>query len=113
MGGRSSVSGLTVTVFGATGYIGRLLVNRLGRIGTQVIVPYRCDDYDVLSMRLMGDLGRIHLNVLYTQIPLLFDFGRKIRDNPSNFFTVIKRALTFAGYYRGFILGIQSLLQIA
>lgn len=61
--GRSSVSGLTVTVFGASGYIGRQVVNRLGRIGTQVIVPYRCDEYDILSMRVMGDLGRIHLNV--------------------------------------------------
>jgi hypothetical protein len=30
MGGRSSVSGLTVTVFGTTGMVGRLLVNRLG-----------------------------------------------------------------------------------
>jgi hypothetical protein len=30
VGGRSSVGGLTVTVFGATGFVGRYLVNRLG-----------------------------------------------------------------------------------
>jgi hypothetical protein len=29
-GGRSSVDGVTVTVFGATGHVGRYLVNELG-----------------------------------------------------------------------------------
>ena len=40
-GGRSSVAGLTATVFGCTGFLGRYVVNKLGRVGTQVIVPYR------------------------------------------------------------------------
>lgn len=35
----------------------------IGRVGTQVIVPYRGDDYDILPMRVMGDLGQIHLTV--------------------------------------------------
>ena len=33
-GGRSSVAGLTATVFGSTGFLGRYVVNKLGRVGT-------------------------------------------------------------------------------
>jgi len=35
-GGRSSVAGLTATVFGCTGFLGRYVVNKLGRVGTTV-----------------------------------------------------------------------------
>ncbi|XP_008274666.1 NADH dehydrogenase [ubiquinone] 1 alpha subcomplex subunit 9, mitochondrial [Stegastes partitus] len=58
-GGRSSFSGFSATVFGATGFLGRYVVNRLGRMGSQVIVPHRCDRYDLMYMRPMGDLGQI------------------------------------------------------
>ncbi|KAM6215805.1 NADH dehydrogenase [ubiquinone] 1 alpha subcomplex subunit 9, mitochondrial [Rhynchocyon petersi] len=58
-GGRSSVSGLVATVFGATGFLGRYVVNRLGRMGSQVIIPYRCDTYDLMHLRPMGDLGQL------------------------------------------------------
>ncbi|XP_020664910.2 NADH dehydrogenase [ubiquinone] 1 alpha subcomplex subunit 9, mitochondrial isoform X1 [Pogona vitticeps] len=57
--GRSSVSGIVATVFGATGFLGRYLVNHLGRIGSQVIIPYRCDPYDTMHLRPMGDLGQL------------------------------------------------------
>ncbi|XP_060548635.1 NADH dehydrogenase [ubiquinone] 1 alpha subcomplex subunit 9, mitochondrial [Pantherophis guttatus] len=57
--GRSSVSGIVATVFGATGFMGRYLVNQLGRIGSQVVIPYRCDEYDLLYLRPMGDLGQL------------------------------------------------------
>ncbi|CAO2606692.1 NADH dehydrogenase [ubiquinone] 1 alpha subcomplex subunit 9, mitochondrial [Lemmus lemmus] len=58
-GGRSSVSGVVATVFGATGFLGRYVVNNLGRMGSQVIIPYRCDIYDTMHLRPMGDLGQI------------------------------------------------------
>lgn len=88
-GGRSSSSGVAATVFGATGFLGRYVVNRLGeskyyssphsliyhpllfhwfeklcgfilgRIGSQIVIPHRCDQYDLMYLRPMGDLGQI------------------------------------------------------
>ncbi|GMH38510.1 hypothetical protein BSKO_06394 [Bryopsis sp. KO-2023] len=58
-GGRSSVSGVVATVFGATGFLGRYVVNALAKMGSQVVVPYRCDDMDMQHIRQMGDLGQI------------------------------------------------------
>lgn len=56
---RSSVSGIIATVFGATGFLGRYVVNRLGRIGSQVIVPNRGDDLATRHLKVCGDLGQI------------------------------------------------------
>ncbi|XP_017274390.1 NADH dehydrogenase [ubiquinone] 1 alpha subcomplex subunit 9, mitochondrial [Kryptolebias marmoratus] len=58
-GGRLSSSGISATVFGATGFLGRYVVNRLSRIGSQVVIPYRCDQYDLMYLRPMGDLGQL------------------------------------------------------
>ncbi|XP_076878121.1 NADH dehydrogenase [ubiquinone] 1 alpha subcomplex subunit 9, mitochondrial [Brachyhypopomus gauderio] len=58
-GGRSSFSGVAATVFGATGFLGRYVVNRLGRIGSQIVIPYRCDEYDLMHLKPMGDLGQL------------------------------------------------------
>lgn len=52
------VSGITATVFGATGFLGRYVVAALARQGTQVVCPYRCDDLDMQYLKLMGDLGQ-------------------------------------------------------
>jgi len=58
-GGRSSVSGLVATVFGGSGFIAPYIVNRLGRTGSQVIAPYRCDGMNLRKLKQMGDLGQI------------------------------------------------------
>ena len=58
-GGRSSFSGIVATVFGATGFIGRYMVDRLGRMGSQIVVPYRGDEHDYRYLRLMGNLGQV------------------------------------------------------
>ncbi|KAJ7069878.1 NADH dehydrogenase [Mycena amicta] len=56
--GYSAVSGHTVTVFGCTGFLGRYLVSRIAKMGTQVIVPYRDED-EARVFKPMGDLGQI------------------------------------------------------
>lgn len=58
-GGRSSVNGLTVTIFGCTGFLGRYVAQALGRRGSQLVLPYRCDDVDMQHLRPMGDLGMV------------------------------------------------------
>lgn len=58
-GGRSSFNGVVATVFGCSGFLGRYLCNKLGKIGTQMILPYRGDHYDVLRLKVAGDLGQV------------------------------------------------------
>ena len=58
-GGRSSVSGITATVFGCSGFLGRYVSQALGRLGVQLVFPYRVDDTDVQHLWTMGDLGSI------------------------------------------------------
>lgn len=58
-GGRSSYNGLTVTVFGSTGFLARSVVNNLGQIGSQIICPYRGDPYFLKELKLAGDLGQV------------------------------------------------------
>ncbi|KAK0201651.1 hypothetical protein DFS33DRAFT_1385950 [Desarmillaria ectypa] len=56
--GYSAVSGHVATVFGCTGFLGRYLVSKLGKSGTQVVVPYRDED-EKRRLKPMGDLGQI------------------------------------------------------
>ncbi|XP_071689421.1 NADH dehydrogenase [ubiquinone] 1 alpha subcomplex subunit 9, mitochondrial-like [Rutidosis leptorrhynchoides] len=58
-GGRSSVSGIVATVFGATGFLGRYLVQELAKMGSQVLVPFRGSEDSPRHLKLMGDLGQI------------------------------------------------------
>ncbi|KAF3763694.1 NAD(P)-binding protein [Cryphonectria parasitica EP155] len=57
-GGRSSLGGHTATVFGATGQLGRYIVNRLARVGCQVVIPYR-EEMGKRHLKVTGDLGRV------------------------------------------------------
>ena len=56
--GRSAVSGHTVTVFGCTGFLGRHLVSKIARTGSQVVIPYRDEDAK-RPLKVTGDLGQI------------------------------------------------------
>lgn len=58
-GGRSSVSGIIATVFGATGFLGRYLVQQLAKMGSQVLVPFRGSEDSHRHLKLMGDLGQV------------------------------------------------------
>ncbi|KAM0913323.1 hypothetical protein ACQ4PT_012239 [Festuca glaucescens] len=52
-------SGIVATVFGATGFLGRYVVQQLAKMGSQVLVPFRgCEDSH-RHLKLMGDLGQI------------------------------------------------------
>ncbi|KAI1808671.1 NAD(P)-binding protein [Daldinia bambusicola] len=57
-GGRSALGGHVATVFGATGQLGRYIVNRLARQGCQVIVPFR-EEMAKRHLKVTGDLGRV------------------------------------------------------
>ncbi|KAF2679162.1 NADH-ubiquinone oxidoreductase-like protein 40 kDa subunit [Lentithecium fluviatile CBS 122367] len=57
-GGRSSIGGYTATIFGATGFLGRYIVNRLARNGVTCIIPFR-EEMAKRHLKVAGDLGRV------------------------------------------------------
>ncbi|KAK4611974.1 NADH-ubiquinone oxidoreductase [Fulvia fulva] len=57
-GGRSSLGGHCVTVFGATGQLGRYIVNRMAKAGCTVVIPYR-EEMAKRHLKVTGDLGRV------------------------------------------------------
>jgi len=59
-GGRSSVSGIKATVFGASGFLGTYVVNQLGKCGSHVLCPHRGDEIYLRKLKPMGDLGAIN-----------------------------------------------------
>lgn len=58
-GGRSSRTGYTATVFGASGFLGRYLTSKLARHGTTTVVPFR-DDLKKRFLKVTGDLGVVN-----------------------------------------------------
>jgi len=65
--GRQAVSGITATCFGATGFLGNYVVQKLARVGSDCIVPYRGDGLNTRHLKIMGDLGKV--------VPLPVDFA--------------------------------------
>ncbi|RWS07188.1 hypothetical protein B4U79_09089, partial [Dinothrombium tinctorium] len=68
-GGRSSFNGTVCTVFGASGFLGRHVCNKLGKIGTQIIIPFRGDPYEVRHLKVVGDLGQVLFFPYYLRNP--------------------------------------------
>jgi len=58
-GGRVSISGQTVTVFGATGFLGRYVVNELGKRGNQIVVAQRPGEMNSRHLRPCADVGQL------------------------------------------------------
>lgn len=54
----NSTTGSIATVFGATGFLGRYVVSKLAKMGTQVVVPYRDED-EKRHLKVVGDLGQV------------------------------------------------------
>lgn len=58
-GGRSSRTGYTATVFGASGFLGGYLASRLANRGTITVVPYR-EEMKKRHLKVQGDLGVVN-----------------------------------------------------
>jgi hypothetical protein len=43
--------------------MGRIICNRLGKEGSQMVVAYRGDEWDARSLKLCGDLGQVWFQV--------------------------------------------------
>ncbi|GAA5875571.1 hypothetical protein JCM3774_006106 [Rhodotorula dairenensis] len=69
-GGRHSTTGHVATVFGATSFLGRYLVSKLAKAGTQVVVPYRDQD-EARHLRVCGDLGQV--------VPMEWDLNNDVQ----------------------------------
>lgn len=66
-GGRSSFNGIVATVFGCTGFVGRYVCNKLGKIGSQMILPYRGDHCEAIRLKVSGDLGQVLFHFYHLQ----------------------------------------------
>lgn len=59
--GRSANSGITATVFGGYGFIGRYFIEELGARGSRVYVPFRGCELEIRHLKPMFDLGQLGL----------------------------------------------------
>ena len=50
-------------MFGSSGFLGRYVVNHIGKSGSKMILPNRCSEIHRQHFKVMGDLGQIvHLD---------------------------------------------------
>jgi len=52
-------TGIVAAVFGATGFVGKYLIQRLGDSGSQIIIPYRGTENVFRHLRPLGDIGQV------------------------------------------------------
>mmetsp|Transcript_12059 Transcript_12059/g.13868 ORF Transcript_12059/g.13868 Transcript_12059/m.13868 type:complete len:363 (-) Transcript_12059:388-1476(-) len=57
--GRNARTGQTITVFGATGFVGRYLINELGRSGNSLVVATQGDDMGWRHLKPLADYGKL------------------------------------------------------
>ncbi|TFJ86378.1 hypothetical protein NSK_002586 [Nannochloropsis salina CCMP1776] len=57
-GGRSSVAGITASLFGGTGFLGKYLQFELGKTGFRLYLANRGDEQDVRAYKVAFDLGQ-------------------------------------------------------
>jgi len=58
-GGRHSQSGITATVFGGTGFLGRYVIGQLGQRGSLVYIPFRGCEMEARHLKQMFDHGQV------------------------------------------------------
>lgn len=58
-GGRASTTGKTITIFGATGFLARYVVNCLGRSGWTIHIACRGDDMEWRHLKPLCDHGKL------------------------------------------------------
>lgn len=61
LGGRHSRTGYQVSVFGATGFLGKIITSKLAKHGTHVVAPFR-NGRSKRHLKVNGDLGVVNFH---------------------------------------------------
>ena len=58
-GAHHSGTNLKIALFGATGFLGRYVTYELGKVGNELHIATRGDDYEWRHLKLCGDYGKV------------------------------------------------------